>query len=92
VEALQAALDGWVVEYNNGRPHQSCGNRPPVERFALAERSIVAVDQPALVCSPVPFSWAGVDAAAGRGESLGGRQGADLAGRVHLRSQGDVRW
>ena len=41
---LQAALDGWVVEYNTERPHQSCGGRPPAERFALAERSIVAVD------------------------------------------------
>ncbi len=25
VEALQAALDNWVVEYNTARPHQSCG-------------------------------------------------------------------
>jgi transposase InsO family protein len=41
---LQAALDSWVVEYNTERPHQSCGGRPPAERFALAERSIVAVD------------------------------------------------
>jgi transposase InsO family protein len=45
VEALQAALDGWVHEYNTGRPHQSCGGRPPVERFALAERGLVAVDE-----------------------------------------------
>ena len=36
---LQAALDAWVVEYNTERPHQSCGGRPPAERFALAERS-----------------------------------------------------
>jgi transposase InsO family protein len=32
----QASLDAWVVEYNTARPHQSIGNRPPVERFALA--------------------------------------------------------
>jgi hypothetical protein len=31
----QAALDRWVVHYNNDRPHQSVGNRPPAERFAL---------------------------------------------------------
>lgn len=46
IEAAQAALDAWVVEYNTARPHQSCGGRPPVERFALAERSIVAIDEP----------------------------------------------
>jgi transposase InsO family protein len=31
---LQAALDGWVIECNTTRPHQSCGGRPPAERFA----------------------------------------------------------
>ena len=50
---LQASLDLWVAEYNTERPHQSCGGRPPAERFALAERSIVAVevDEPAVVAS-----------------------------------------
>ena len=38
---LQAALDAWVNEYNTARPHQSCGGRPPAERFALADRSII---------------------------------------------------
>ena len=55
VEELQEALDGWVVEYNTARPHQSCGGRPPAERFALAERSIVAVDsttEPVVVPRP----------------------------------------
>jgi transposase InsO family protein len=33
IAELQAALDGWVVEYNTERPHQSCGGRPPAERF-----------------------------------------------------------
>jgi transposase InsO family protein len=46
VEALQAALDAWVVEYNTERPHQSCGGRPPAERFALAARGLVAVEEP----------------------------------------------
>jgi hypothetical protein len=36
IEELQSALDEWVVEYNTQRPHQSLGDRPPAERFALA--------------------------------------------------------
>jgi transposase InsO family protein len=39
---LQEALDGWVREYNTERPHQSCGGRPPIERFRLANRSLAA--------------------------------------------------
>ncbi len=46
IPGLQAALDGRVAEYNAGRPHQSCGGRPPIERFRLANRSITA-DGPA---------------------------------------------
>jgi hypothetical protein len=41
---LQAALDGWVTEYNTARPHQSCGGRPPIERFRLAGRNKAAID------------------------------------------------
>ncbi|MGW5237821.1 IS481 family transposase, partial [Monashia sp. NPDC004114] len=33
IEALQAALDAWVVQYNTLRPHQALGMRPPVDRF-----------------------------------------------------------
>ena len=29
-------------EYNTERPHQSCGGRPPIERFRLANRSLAA--------------------------------------------------
>ncbi len=36
IEEFQAALDAWVNEYNTDRPHQSLGDRPPHERFALA--------------------------------------------------------
>jgi len=36
VAEAQAALDAWVREYNHDRPHQSLGDRPPIERFALA--------------------------------------------------------
>jgi len=51
VPELQGALDGWVEQYNTARPHQSCGGRPPAERFALADRDVVA-DEPAT--APVP--------------------------------------
>ena len=47
IAELQAALDGWVAEYNTARPHQSCGGRPPIERFRLANRSITADDSAA---------------------------------------------
>ena len=33
---LQAALDAWATDYNTARPHQSCGGRPPAERFRPA--------------------------------------------------------
>ena len=36
IEEAQEALDAWVDKYNNERPHQSLGDRPPNERFALA--------------------------------------------------------
>jgi len=49
---LQAALDGWVTEYNTARPHQSCGRRPPIERFRLASRSSTADDS--AVAEPLP--------------------------------------
>ena len=48
---LQAALDAWVEDYNTARPHQSCGGRPPVERFRLADRSITPDDS---AIAPVP--------------------------------------
>jgi transposase InsO family protein len=52
IEEAQAALDAWVVEYNTERPHQSCGGRPPMERFALAERGPVVVDEPPVLPAP----------------------------------------
>jgi transposase InsO family protein len=44
IEELQRALDEWVDEYNTTRPHQSLGDRPPVERFALAAVHTRAAD------------------------------------------------
>ena len=46
IEELQAALDRWVGEYNTTRPHQSCGGRPPAERFRLADQSITLMTPP----------------------------------------------
>jgi transposase InsO family protein len=42
---LQAALDGWVSQYNTERPHQSLGMRPPAERFALTTGPVLEVVQ-----------------------------------------------
>jgi transposase InsO family protein len=63
LEELQAALDGWVEEYNTLRPHQALGMRPPIERFQLAagpgvetvvEPSAVPAVPPAPVVEPSP--------------------------------------
>ena len=53
VPELQAALDAWVREYNTARPHQSCGRRPPIERFRLAEASLAADDTATAQPAPV---------------------------------------
>jgi len=51
---LQAALDAWVIEYNTTRPHQSCGGRPPAERFGLADRSVIPDDSAAASAPAAP--------------------------------------
>jgi transposase InsO family protein len=53
VPELQQALDGWVEQYNTARPHQSCGGRPPAERFALASQDLTA-DSSAAAAGPAP--------------------------------------
>ena len=59
IEAAQAALDGWVLEYNHEREHQSLGDRPPVERFRLARTEVV---EPVEVAhEPVPLAEPAVD-------------------------------
>jgi transposase InsO family protein len=60
---LQAALDEWVSEYNTERPHQSCGGRPPIERFRLADRSIAAENT---LATPAPQIAAAVTRPASR--------------------------
>jgi len=42
-EDAQAAVDGWVREYNEDRPHQGIGGSTPWERFRLSQ-----TDQPLL--------------------------------------------
>ena len=43
IEETQAALDAWVIEYNNEREHQSIGDVPPIRRFELARPKLLEV-------------------------------------------------
>jgi transposase InsO family protein len=74
---LQAALDGWVIEYNTTRPHQSCGGRPPAERFALADRSLTPDDSAA---APAPAAPAAAPAQRPAGVS----RWVNAAGKIPL--------
>ena len=53
---LQRALDEWVAEYNSERPHQSLGDRPPLERFALAALHRAGRSRDAEVPHEIPLS------------------------------------
>ncbi len=74
---LQDALDAWVAEYNTARPHQSCGGRPPAERFALADRSLAADTATAAEPPPSPAHPAGKRPA-------GVSRWVDAAGKISL--------
>jgi len=81
---LQQALDRWVTEYNTARPHQSCGGRPPAERFRLADRSVTP-DDSAVAPVPVPVTAPPGPAAQPAGiVAVGERTRQDLPGRVLL--------
>lgn len=60
VEEAQAAVDAWVAYYNRERPHQGIGDRPPLERFRLAQPApnvdleIVEGDQAGMENPPPP--------------------------------------
>ncbi len=54
VAEAQAALDGWVHDYNHSREHQSLGNRPPAERFATARPTRIEESQSGATGSPPP--------------------------------------
>jgi transposase InsO family protein len=70
---LQDALDAWVAEYNTARPHQSCGGRPPAERFALADRSLTADDTAALAQAPAAATAGKRPAGVSRWVNAGGK-------------------
>jgi transposase InsO family protein len=54
IEETQAALDGWVTDYNTIREHQSIGDVAPIRRFELAKPAnlevidgdVTAADEP----------------------------------------------
>jgi transposase InsO family protein len=59
--AAQAAIDGWVSEYNTTRPHQAIGMAAPAQRFstaaARAEEDLLPLRLPAVIAlAPVPPS------------------------------------
>ncbi len=72
----QAALAAWVIGYNTTRPHQSCGGRPPAERFRLADRSITPDDSAA---APAPAA-----AAAPAQRPAGVSRWVNAAGKISL--------
>jgi hypothetical protein len=79
IAELQEALDAWVGEYNTARPHQSCGRRPPIERFRLANRSLAA-DTTAAAEPPPPAAPAQV---AGK-RPAGVSRWVNAAGKISL--------
>jgi transposase InsO family protein len=57
--AAQAAIDGWVTDYNTTRPHQAIGMATPADRFstaaARAEEDLLPLRLPAVIAvAPVP--------------------------------------
>ena len=57
--AAQAAIDGWVSQYNTTRPHQAIGMATPAERFsttaARAEEDLLPLRLPAVIAlAPIP--------------------------------------
>jgi transposase InsO family protein len=50
LQTAQGALDGWVVEYNTDRPHQSLKMQTPAERFGTSrpDTSALPLDASAL--------------------------------------------
>ena len=80
IEDVQVALDGWVVEYNTEREHQSLGDRPPIERFRLARSDVLEpvevepeLEEQLDLAAPMPPSIARIVDVSGR-ISLGGHR------------------
>ena len=74
IAEAQAALDAWVHEYNHDRPHQSVGDRPPIERFGLAGGRV----EPTAEASEVPTATSAGPRPAGV------MRWVDQAGRISL--------
>jgi hypothetical protein len=83
IPGLQAALDAWVAEYNTARPPQSCGRRPPAERFRLAQ-AFLAADGPVAAQSAPAAVLAPPQARRLAGVSRWVNAREDFPGRVHL--------
>jgi transposase InsO family protein len=64
--AAQAAIDGWVAEYNTTRPHQSLGMATPAQRFSTAQAQAEAKLLP--VRLPAALALSAAPAAAARPE------------------------
>ena len=75
VAGAQAALDGWVDEYNHTREHQSLGDRPPIERFRLARSELPA---------PVEVEVVVDDVGEATGPSPCATRIVDVSGRISL--------
>jgi transposase InsO family protein len=87
LEALQAALDGWVVYYNSARPHQALGMAVPAQRFALAGQVPGSGPDLTVVDPRPPQALAGSDhesSTSGLAPTLGVQRWVDRKGNVHL--------
>jgi transposase InsO family protein len=65
--AAQAALEGWVADYNTIRPHQALGMASPADRFRpvpAAEREALPLRLPAALSTAPSLQTAVVSAAA----------------------------
>ncbi len=86
----QAAIDGWVSEYNTTRPHQGIGMAAPAQRFstaaARAEEDLLPLRLPAVIAlAPAPEPGPGRR----RGSSsLAGRPGGVRPARPAEREHG----
>jgi transposase InsO family protein len=86
LEALQAALDGWVVYYNSARPHQALGMAVPAQRFALAGQ-VPGSGADLTVVDPRPPQGPPEDRVASSGglaPTVGVQRWVDRKGNVHL--------
>jgi transposase InsO family protein len=92
LEEAQAAVDRWVAQYNQDRPHQSIGMRRPADRFHSGTATPVSVmDESAVQPGPLEIQrrvWSnGVVRVAYQAVSVGRPYAGEL---VTIRVQGGV--